>query len=73
MKMFTARPDARHHEAEEERRDADDWPRRNRSANHPNGTMPRTMKPPEIPATNTMTPLLTWNEAWMFGAKTASP
>ena len=34
--------------------------RRNRSASHPIGTMPRTRKPPEIPATKVMAPVLTW-------------
>ena len=35
------------------------------------GRMPRTRKPPEMPATNTMTPELTWNDAWMLGASDA--
>ena len=47
--------------------------RRNRSASQPIGTMPRTRKPPEMPATNVIAPVLTWNEDWMLGARTASP
>ncbi len=33
--------------------------RRNRSASQPMGTMPRTTKPPEMPATKVMAPVLT--------------
>ena len=36
--------------------------RRNRSASHPMGTMPKTRNPPEIPITKTMALVLTWNE-----------
>jgi hypothetical protein len=37
------------------------------------GRMPRTRNPPDTPATNTMTPELTWNEARILGARTAKP
>ena len=47
--------------------------RRNRSASHPIGTMPSTRKPPEIPATKTITPELTWKDERMLGARTARP
>ena len=33
--------------------------RRKRSANHPMGTIPRTRKPPEMPATKVMAPVET--------------
>ena len=41
--------------------------RRNRSASHPMGTMPRTRKPPAMPATKVMAPVETWKDDWMFG------
>ena len=47
--------------------------RRKRSASQPIGTMPRTRKPPEIPATKVMAPVETWKDDWMFGERTASP
>ncbi len=47
--------------------------RRKRSASQPMGTMPSTKNAPEMPATKTITPELTWNEDRMFGASTLRP
>ena len=63
-----------HHQAEDEGGPADDGRRAGsgRPAS-PSGTMPRTRKPPEMPATKVMAPVETWNEDWMLGERTASP
>ncbi len=72
-KMFVARPERKTMMPKKKVARPTIGPRRYRSANQPMGRMPSTRNPPEMPATNTMTPELTWNDAWMLGARTLSP
>ena len=72
-KMFVATPEAKIIRPKNIVAKPTIGPRRRRSASQPIGTIPRTRNPPEIPVTNTITPELTWSDAWMFGERVASP